>query len=128
MPDAVDPSRRRPDRRCTRATGFVLTYRSAGGTDRISVAGELDAATAGLLDAETVDGCRPGADLVLDLTELTFLDVMGVAALRRVHYRAELQGRLRLGLPVAGEPGRMLALATDHGWLPPTFRPGVPVF
>jgi anti-sigma B factor antagonist len=139
MSDAVDPSGRGPHRRTRptteagvvrriHATGFVLTYRSIGDTDRISVAGELNATTAGLLDAETAEGCRPGAELVLDLTAVTFLDVMGVAALRRAHYRAALQGGLRLGLPVAGEPGRLLALGVDHGWLPPTFRPGVPVF
>ncbi len=140
MPDAVDQPGQVPDRRVrptagmggstryVHASGFVLTCRSAGDTDRISLAGELTALTAGLLDAETIEGCRPGVELVLDLTEVTFLDMMGVAALRRTHYRAALQGGLRLGLPVAGGPGRMLALATDHGWLPPTFRPGVPVF
>lgn len=140
MPDAVDQPGGNPYRRTRPATevggevryvhttGFVLAYRSVGDTDRISVGGELTATTAGLLDAETVDGFRPGADLVLDLTEVTFLDVMGVAALRRAHYRAVLQGGLRLGLPVAGGPSRMLALGVDHGWLPSTFRPGVPVF
>jgi hypothetical protein len=114
--------------RYVHATGFVLAYRSLVGAARISVAGELTAATAGLLDAETVEACRTGGELVLDLTELTFLDVMGVAALRRAHYRAAMLGGLRLGLPVAGGPNRMLAMAIDYGWLPPTFRPGMPVF
>jgi anti-anti-sigma regulatory factor len=139
MPDAVDQPGGSPDRRTrptakvggdvrhVHATGFKLTYRSVRDTDRISIVGELNATTAKLLDAETAGGCRPGADLVLDLTGVTFLDVMGVAALRRVHYRAVLQGGLRLGLPIAGGPSRMLALATDHEWLPPTFRPGPPV-
>jgi hypothetical protein len=141
MPDAADQPGQSPYRRSrpatdlgetsryVHATGFVLSYRSLGDTDRICVAGELTAATAGLLDAETGEGRRTGAGLLLDLTGVTVLDVMGVAALRRANYRAMLLGGgLRLGLPVAGGPSRMLALAIDYGWLPPIFRPGVPVF
>lgn len=122
--------------RYVRTAGFVLTTRIDHGAghdaDRIEIAGELTAATAGLLDAETVRVCGspagPGFDLVLDLTEVTFLDVMGVAALRRTHLRAVLQGALRIGLPVTAEPGRLLELAVDNGWLPPVFHPGMTVF
>jgi hypothetical protein len=118
--------------RYVRTTGFVLTARVDGDADRIEIAGELTAVSAGLLDAETVRVCRspagPDLDLVLDLTQVTFLDVMGVAALRRTHYRAALRGRLRIGLPIAAEPGRLLDLAVDNGWLPPAFHPGITVF
>jgi STAS domain len=116
--------------RCVRAPGFVLTSRAVRDADRVTVAGELVAATAGLLDDEIVELCRfqgpAGLDLVLDLTEVDVLDVLGVAALRRVHHRMQLQGRLRLGLPVAVGPGRLLALAIDCGWLPPRFGVGLP--
>lgn len=141
MPDAGDqpvppvptqpatPSNRGP--RQVRSAGLVLTVRAAAGVDRIDVAGELSVETAALLDAETVEVCPLPADsrldLVLDLTEITFLDVAGVAGLRRAHYRAVLRGGVRLGLPVASGPSRLIDLAVGQGWLPPAFRPGVPV-
>lgn len=109
----------------------MLTIRAAGGADRIDVAGELTADTTALLDIETVEVCRspagPGPDFLLDLTEVTFLDVAGVAGLRRAHGRAVLRGGLRLGLPVAAGPSRLLGLAVEQGWLPPVFHPAVPV-
>jgi STAS domain len=130
-PAAQTPPARRPTR-YVRTTGFVLISEAVRDADRISIAGELTVGTAALLDAETVDLCRdPGrgaVDLVLDLTEVTFLDVMGVAALRRVHYRVLLRGELRLGLPVAAGPRRLLALAFDHGWLPLEFCPSTPAY
>jgi ABC-type transporter Mla MlaB component len=105
----------------------VLTLQTERGTDRISIAGELAGATALLLDVETIGVCRlrsgTAVDLVLDLTEVTFLDATGVATLRRVHDRALLQGRLRLGLPVATTPSRLLAFAVDFGLLPRVFGP-----
>ncbi|HEY6745826.1 MAG TPA: hypothetical protein VI357_08905 [Mycobacteriales bacterium] len=51
-----------------------------------------------------------------------------VAALRRAYYRAVVLGGLRIGLPVAAEPGRLLDLAVDNGWLPPVFHPGITAF
>lgn len=116
--------------RQVRSAGLVLTIRAAAGVDRIDVAGELSVETAALLDAESVEVCRsPPArlDLVLDLTGITFLDVAGVAGLRRAHCRAVLVGGVRLGLPVASGPSRLMDLAVGQGWLPPAFRPGVPV-
>jgi hypothetical protein len=84
-------------------------------------------ATTGLLDAELASlyGSGPAAgDLVLDLTAITFLDVMGVMALRRALDQVQPAGRLRLGLPVANGPRRLLSVAVDLGWLPPVFGPG----
>lgn len=137
MPDAPDRSGRpayprtgstpRPPR-CVRAAGFVLVSRCVRGADRVELGGELTMATAGLLDAELVVlAAAPAAqDLVLDLTDVTFLDVMGVPSLRRADDLARSRGGMRLGLPVADEPRRLLALATDRGWLPPEFRPATP--
>lgn len=120
------PEMPRPDG-CVRLDGFVLTSRIVHGTDRISVAGELAEGTASFLEVETIEICRlrtrTTIDLVLDLTEVTFLDATGVATLRRVHDRVLLQGGLRLGLPVANTPGRLLAFAVDFGLLPPIFGP-----
>jgi ABC-type transporter Mla MlaB component len=116
--------------RLVRASAFVLMSQPVRDAHRIAIAGELAVETAALLDAETVSVCGQregtGLDLLLDLTEVTFLDMMGVAALRRVHYRALLQGRLRLGLPVAAGPSRLLDIAVEQGWLPPVFGPETP--
>jgi hypothetical protein len=116
---------------CIRLAGFLLTSWSEGGMERISIAGELAGTTALLLEVETLELCRlrggTTIDLVLDLTEVTFLDATGVTTLRRVSDRALLQGRLRLGLPVADRPSRMLALAVNVGLLPPVFGPHTPI-
>jgi STAS domain len=118
--------------RSVRAPGFVLTSRAERGVDRIGVAGDLTMATAALLDAEVIglygSRGRTAPDLVLDLTDVTFLDVMGVAALRRIHEQALRQGGIRLGLPIAEGPRRLIALALDRGWLPSAFHPTMPTF
>ena len=124
MLDAARPSQ------VVRAPGFVLTSRAARDAADITVAGELSMVTAGLLDAEMVrlygqDPDRPATrDLVLDLTDVTFLDVMGLASLRRVQERALGHGRMRLGLPASGGPRRLLALAVELGWISSMFYPG----
>jgi hypothetical protein len=121
-----------PPVRSVRAPGFVLTAETGAGVDRISVAGDLTMATAAILDAEVGglhgDGSRRTVrDLVLDLTDVTFLDVMGVAALRRIHEEPRPAG-IRLGLPIAEDPRRLIGLAIERGWLPSAFRPTMPTF
>jgi anti-anti-sigma factor len=108
------------------APGFVLTSQAARDTAEITVAGELTMVSAVLLDAEMAHlyGPETARDLVLDLTDVTFLDVMGLASLRRVHERALQHGRLRIGLPASGGPRRLLALAVEHGWISSVFDPG----
>jgi ABC-type transporter Mla MlaB component len=131
MPHADLASTPRPPS-CVRLAGFVMTSQAERDTDRISVAGELAGGTALLLEVETIEVCRARSrttiDLVLDLTEVTVLDMSGVATLRRVHDRASLQGGLRLGLPVATGPSQLLALAVASGVLPPVFGPDTPIF
>jgi anti-anti-sigma regulatory factor len=126
---AADPPTAEPVR-CIRLFGFVLTAQAERDTVRITIAGDLAAGTALLVDIESIEVCRlrgeSVVDLVLDLTAVTFLDATGVATLRRVHDRTVLQGRLRLGLPVAPRPSRLLAVAVDFGLLPPVFRPSPP--
>lgn len=147
MPDTPDESGRFPLRRTRPATaprgttskvrivqapGFVLTSRAGPDTARLTVAGELTMVTAQLLDAEMAhlygpdDGTPDLRDLVVDLTGVTFLDVMGLASLRRMHERAVREGRMRLGLPGSSRPHRLLTLAVDYGWIPAVFLPASP--
>lgn len=113
--------------RSVRVLGCALTSRAIGAVDRVAVAGELTMATVGLLDAEVAHLCRrerDRIDLVLDLTGITFLDVMGLAALRRVQERVTARGGIRLGLPVTDGPSRLIRVAVEHSWLAPEFEPG----
>ena len=116
----------------TSPPGLVVTSSYSRGAYRIDVDGELDLATIGLLDA-AVDGTlqlkpwrRTVADLVLDLTDVTFLDAVALSSLHRVDELGQRHGKLRIGIPTHSGPRRLLALAVDHGWLSEVFRPGCP--
>ena len=77
----------------------------SGSTVTVSVAGELDLATAGQLRsclAPLVSSDPPPATLVLDLAELAFLDASGISALLAVQRRlAAHGGRVVLRSPSA---------------------------
>lgn len=148
MPEAPDESGRFPLRRArptvtpgpdegtsgqvriVRAPGFVLTCRTVDDSARVTVAGELTMVTALLLDQEMAhlygpaDEDRDLRDLLVDLVDVTFLDVMGLASLRRLHERAVRRGPVRLGLPASARPRRLLSLAVDYGWISAMFLPG----
>ena len=133
MTDAADlpgpPSPSPASHREARTLGFVLTARDGPDTTRVTIAGELTMVSAVLLDAEAAQlygpdpAAQPVRHLLLDLTDVTFLDVMGVAALRRVYERAAQQGGVRLGLPASTGPRRLLAVAVGFDWLPLVFLP-----
>lgn len=60
---------------------------------RIVPAGELDIATTPALEQAIADAtCEPGAALVLDLRELTFMDSTGLRTLAQTNARAEDNG------------------------------------
>ncbi|WP_020140575.1 STAS domain-containing protein [Streptomyces sp. 351MFTsu5.1] len=74
------------------------TVRTVAGTTVVMPYGEIDLVTAtplvSLLDSLT---CGPDPDLVVDLTEVTFIDCAGLAALCRARNRVLARhGRLRL--------------------------------
>jgi hypothetical protein len=112
------------------APGLAVAYSAGFGSHRIDVDGELTLVTARLLDtaAAAVYGtaspgrAEPGL-VILDLGGVVRLDVLGVAALHRVHTRLRGRARLRVGPPEHPDPRRMLGFAVDHGWLAPVFTP-----
>jgi anti-anti-sigma factor len=115
------------------APGVVVASSYSGGTDRIDVDGELDLATVGVLDealAEVYQQRRRRVpDLVLDLTDVTFLDAIAIMSLNRIQELVpHHHGQLRVGFPARPGPRRLLLLAVDHGWLPPRFRPDRPSY
>ena len=60
---------------------------------RITPAGELDIATTPALEQEIAKAtAEPGAEIVLDLRELTFMDSTGLRTLAQCNARAEQDG------------------------------------
>lgn len=120
--------------RRTRAPGLVVASSQVRGSHLVDVDGQLNLATVGLLDAAmariypTRRWRRAANDLVLDLTDVTFLDVIGVGALRRAHDLARARGKLRIGTPAHPGTRRLLLAAVEHGWLDQVFRPYDPSF
>jgi anti-sigma B factor antagonist len=75
------------------APSFDLDVVREGSSARIAPAGELDIATAPRLEqaiAEVIGD--DGADLVLDLRALTFMDSTGLRTLVQTHQRAQSEG------------------------------------
>jgi anti-sigma B factor antagonist len=84
------------------------------GDDRVvlAVAGELDIGTAERLRLAAGRQVRPGVEMVLDLSEVTFCDSTGLAALVGIYKRlAADDGRLVLRAPIP----RVLNLLTVTG-------------
>jgi len=72
---------------------FGITVSADNGRTLIAPSGELDIATTPALEqAITEATALPGAELVLDLRELTFMDSTGLRTLAQTNARAEADG------------------------------------
>jgi anti-sigma B factor antagonist len=85
-----------PDPRDERAPGgqpFRVDSERVGEAYRLSVSGELDLATRGILNEELrrVEAREPRR-ILLDLTDLTFIDSVGIAVLVAAHQRSTMDG------------------------------------
>jgi anti-sigma B factor antagonist len=63
------------------APGFSVRARADGDRDTLAIVGELDLATAPELEARAEQLCAEGRELVLDLSELAFIDSTGLLAI-----------------------------------------------
>lgn len=74
---------RGPDALCqSRAVEFTVESAERDGRTIVTVAGELDAHSAPLLEAETGPlSSVPGGSLIVDLTEVSFIDSTGLGVL-----------------------------------------------
>ena len=103
----------------------------ADGRRRVAVGGELDLATTPLLDAAVAEALRVGSAVppapsrfLLDLADVSFLDVSAVAALDRIEELVRRRGeKLSVVAPVAAGPRRLLLFAVVAEWLSPAFKP-----
>ena len=72
---------------------FDLRVIENGASTRLAPAGELDIATTPTLERAIAEAtAEPGALLVLDLRELTFMDSTGLRTLAQTNARAESAG------------------------------------
>jgi len=72
---------------------FDLKVVQTGGMTRIAPSGELDIASAPEFESAITEATtEPGAELVIDLRELTFMDSTGLRALAQTNARAEQDG------------------------------------
>jgi hypothetical protein len=111
--------------------GLVVASSVGYGIHCIDVNGDLNLATAGLLDTaaaavhtpEEPSGRAEPDLIILDLADVTFLDAVGVVALHRAYDLVRGRAEVRVDLPDHRGPRSMLQLAADQGWLAPVFRP-----
>jgi ABC-type transporter Mla MlaB component len=109
------------------AAGFATVI---VGARRLVVRGELDIATVPPLATAFADhppAPAPGDIMVLDLHDMTFVDITGVRALSEIHAQAaDLGYQLRVHPPSEGFPLRTLQYAVRARWLPPLFADVAP--
>lgn len=86
---------------------------SINGTTTVVPRGELDLATVPELEGWLEDLCRARADVVLDLSEVTFVDSCGLHVLLRARSRA---GKAHIGLRLA-RPSRTVLRAIEAAGL-----------
>jgi anti-sigma B factor antagonist len=93
--------------------GLLRTYAKVDGQrHRIMLSGELDVASAQLLDAMLDDACSEGArELVLDLGGIEFMDSEGLNAILRGKARCEERG-CRYSVTPAQRPAQRVMDAT----------------
>jgi len=86
----------------------------------IAPEGDLDIASVGDLRAALSDAARVGAGaVVVDLTQVTFIDSSGLGALVELHRRLRRSGRrLAVVAPGGSAPAVLLDLAGLRGRLP----------
>jgi len=77
----------------TEQNGLRIDRRISSGVPVLALYGELDLASRPVLDGELLDAQSTGtADLVVDLSQLAFIDVSGLHALLDAHARAHALG------------------------------------
>jgi anti-anti-sigma factor len=78
-------------------TRFAVLGTRRNGIDRLFLIGELDRSTVLILESELVNTAHPGGAIVLDLGDLTSIDVWGLRTLERVVQRSGgSRGRLSI--------------------------------
>ena len=104
--------------------------RLPGGPITVTVSGEIDLSNASYLERRLDDAVELSADLVLDLTALTYLDSQGLRVLNRLveRHRSGLVGVTVVAAPgsVAGDLLSITGIAAIVDVVPPPRPPVTP--
>jgi hypothetical protein len=115
-PLAVDVATERP------TNGFATLVAEGRA---LEVCGELDMATTPLLAAAFAGrqtGRPRGSGFLLELQDMTFVDVSGVRALSDIDSKiTDVGDHLEVNPPLSAGANRMLRLAVSLGWIAPVF-------
>ena len=108
------------DRASTEGLPFAVRVVSTGERmARVLVAGELDLATAPDLDRALTTALTDADDVVLDLSQVTFIDSTGLSAILAGVSASQLnRGKLTISSTLAPQPRRLFELAGMDGALP----------
>ena len=88
----------------------------------VTVAGEIDLATAGDMEKGVLDAEAAGSPLVIDLREVTFIDSTGISVLVGAAARSEERGQrctVRAVQPMMRRVFRLMALEVILDFEPP---------
>jgi anti-anti-sigma factor len=89
---------------------LTLIHDQLPGVTVVGVQGELDLLTAGSLEDGLSRLCRPGDELIVNLSKTDFIDCSGIRALTRANRRVRQDGGLiRLAAPQPG-PAKIIRL------------------
>ena len=88
---------------------FTLAW--SDGTCIVSARGEIDLSNAGEFAAALRDAADAAHGLIVDLTELTYIDSSGIAALFGLAEQWHDGGRLRVVVPESSPAHRVLTIA-----------------
>jgi len=103
-----------------------------GGRYTLNVSGELDTATAPILEGALSRACSGRAsEVAVDLTELDFMDSTGLLAVVRAYKQCKHDGLGFMVAPGTGQPGRLFEACGMFGvapFLEPARRAAGPSF
>jgi anti-anti-sigma factor len=91
---------------------FDLSVERNGGRARVAVSGELDLGTAGRLERCLAELLQSREPVLLDLSELTFMDSTGLCALLKAREQAQANG---WALAMVRPRGQALATLRQSG-------------
>ncbi|NRQ32428.1 STAS domain-containing protein [Nonomuraea sp. NN258] len=118
LPEPSSPRRPAVSAGAASAGAAPLTCQRLPGISVVAIAGDIDRTSSGHLADQLQQVLRPGDHVVLDLSELTFLDSSGLHVLLACHRQCAAQQRSLHLAAVRGMPARLLRITGVDQHLP----------
>jgi anti-anti-sigma factor len=94
---------------------FAIRVLPQGGIVRVRVIGEVDRQTAPMLEEALLREVDAGSEVLLDLSEVSFIDSSGLHAIIAAAERAKFNGgALAMGSPLPPQARRMIEIAASR--------------